>query len=230
MGESCLTVALVPVGLTQFSHLYTGETMNAENASRILATAERWGERSRKERGFTWVSGSDELYLLAGRELPPPSFYGDYPQIENGVGAVTALRERVADGLSRLPRLEGKKIGVVTGVSMTPLMPPLLVELARVTGASFELITAENSLFGPTTTTAGLLVGADIRRVLGARTDLDMALIPAETINENGLFLDDESFAVVREEFPMPVYASYDFIDVLELEGSPLEPETAGAL
>jgi NifB/MoaA-like Fe-S oxidoreductase len=209
--------------------LYTGETMNAENAARILETAERWGERARRERGFTWVSGSDELYLLAGRELPPPSFYGDYPQIENGVGAVTALRERVADGLTRLPRLDGRTIGVVTGTSMMPLMPPLLEQLARATGARFELIAAENSLFGPTTTTAGLLVGADIRRVLGARTDLDMALIPAETINENGLFLDDEAFAVVREGFPMPVYASYDFIDVLELEGSPVEPETAGA-
>jgi putative radical SAM enzyme (TIGR03279 family) len=230
MGDACLTVALVPVGLTQFSHLYTGETMNAANATRILATAEKWGERGRKERGFTWVSGSDELYLLAGRELPPPPFYGDYPQIENGVGAVTALRERVADGLSRLPRLDGKLIGVVTGTSMMPLMPPLLEQLTEATGARFELIHAENSLFGPTTTTAGLLVGADIRRVLGARTDLDMALIPAETINENGLFLDDEAFAVVREEFPMPVYASYDFIDVLELEGSPLESETAGAV
>ncbi|HEY2848816.1 MAG TPA: DUF512 domain-containing protein [Gemmatimonadaceae bacterium] len=229
MGDAVLTVALVPVGLTQFSHLYTGETMNAENAARILATAEKWGERARAERGFTWVSGSDELYLLAGRELPPPSFYGDYPQIENGVGSVTALRERVADGLARLPRLDGKNIGVVTGTSMMPLMPPLLAQLEGATGARFELIHAENSLFGPTTTTAGLLVGADIRRVLGARTDLDMALIPAETINDNGLFLDDEAFAAVREEFSMPVYASYDFIDVLELEGSPFAPETAGA-
>ncbi|MFI5232893.1 MAG: DUF512 domain-containing protein [Gemmatimonadales bacterium] len=229
MGDAVLTVALVPVGLTQFSHLYTGKSMDADNAGRILDSAERWAERARRERGFTWVTGSDELYLLSGRELPPPSFYGDYSQIENGVGAVTALRERVADGLARLPRLDGKRIGVVTGTSMLPLMPPLLEQLTGATGARFELIHAENSLFGPTTTTAGLLVGADIRRVLGARTDLDMALIPAETINENGLFLDDESFQVVRSEFSMPVYASYDFIDVLELEGSPLEPETAGA-
>ena len=65
--------------------------------------------------------------------------------------------------------------------------------------------------------------------MLGARTDLDMALIPAETINENGLFLDDESFAVVREEFAMPVYASYDFIDVLEVDSSQLELTAAGA-
>lgn len=229
MGDAVLTVALVPVGLTQFSHLYTGRSMDAANASRILATAERWGEQSRRERGFTWVAGSDELYLLAGRELPPPSFYGDYPQIENGVGAVTALRERVAAGLSRLPRLDGKKIGVVTGTSMAPLLPPLLSQLEHATGGHFELIVAENSLFGPTTTTAGLLVGADIRRVLGARTDLDMALIPAETINENGLFLDEESFSAIRTDFAMPVYASYDFIDVLELEESPLETATAGA-
>jgi putative radical SAM enzyme (TIGR03279 family) len=229
MGDAVLTVALVPVGLTQFSHLYTGKSMDAENAGRILDAADRWGARAQKERGITWVTGSDELYLLSGRELPPPSFYGDYSQIENGVGAVTALRERVADGLARLPRLDGKRIGVVTGTSMMPLMPPLLEQLTGATGARFELIHAENSLFGPTTTTAGLLVGADIRRVLGARTDLDMALIPAETINENGLFLDDESFQVVRSEFSMPVYASYDFIDVLELEGSALEAETAGA-
>ena len=126
MGEACLSVALVPVGLTQFSHLYTGETMNRENATRLLEAAERWGARARSERGETWVVGSDELYLLAGAELPGPDFYGDYSQIENGVGSITALRERVAEGLDRLPRLDGKTVGVVTGISMAPLMPPLL--------------------------------------------------------------------------------------------------------
>ena len=45
-----------------------------------------------------------------------------------------------------------------------------------------------------------------------------MALIPAETINDSGVFLDDESFASVRETLPMPVYPSYDFIDVLAHE------------
>ena len=220
MGEACLSVALVPVGLTQFSHLYTGESMNRKNATRLLDTAERWGARARSERGETWVVGSDELYLLAGRELPGPDFYGDYSQIENGVGSITALRERVADGLGRLPRLDGKTVGIVTGMSMAPLMPPLLEQLALATGARFALIPMVNSLFGPTTTTAGLLVGADIRRALEGRTDLDLALIPAETINEDGLFLDDEAFVTVRESFPMPVYASYDFVDVLTLEGA----------
>src|SRR6476620_8317843 len=221
LGDAVLSVALVPVGVTQFSHLYNGRPMDAENAGRILDAVERWEERALAERGDRWVFGSDELYLLSERPLPDAEHYGDFSQIENGVGAVAALRVRVREGLDSLPRLDGKRIGVVTGVSMAPLMPELLEELHERTGATFELLPVENSLFGPTTTTAGLLVGADIRRALGARHDLDLALIPAETINDDGLFLDDERFVAVRESLPMPVFPSYDFIDVLAHEGEP---------
>ena len=221
LGDAVLSVALVPVGVTQFSHLYDGKPMDAINSGRILAAVERWEERALAERGDRWVFGSDELYLLAERPLPDAAHYGDFSQIENGVGAVTSLRQRVRDGLGALPRLDGKHIGVVTGVSMAALMPELLDAIAERTGAQFSLIVMENSLFGPTTTTAGLLVGADIRRALASRTDLDLALIPAETINDDGLFLDEERFIALRETLPMPVYPSYDFIDVLKLEGDP---------
>ncbi len=228
-GDACLSVALVPVGLTQFSHLYTGESMSRAHALTLLETAERWAARARRERGHAWVYGSDELYLLAGRPLPEVEHYGDFPQIENGVGAVTALRQRVAEGLATLPRLDGKKIGVVTGVAMRELLPPLLEQLAGATGARFEMIATVNSLFGPTTTTAGLLVGADIRTALEGRHDLDLALIPAESINEDGIFLDDAPFIALRESLPMPVYPSYDFIDVLQLEGHGATASAAGA-
>ena len=218
-GDAVLSVALVPVGVTQFSHLYTGKPMDETNARSILARVEAWESRAMAERGESWVRGSDELYMLANRELPGPEHYGEFAQVENGVGSVTLLRQRVRAGLGDLPRLDGRRIGVVTGTSMAAVMPELLDELARATGARFELIPMANSLFGPTVTTAGLLVGADIRRALAGRTDLDLALIPAETINEAGVFLDDEPFVVLRESLPMPVYPSYDFIDVLALEG-----------
>ncbi|MGA9838101.1 MAG: DUF512 domain-containing protein [Gemmatimonadaceae bacterium] len=220
LGEAVMSVAVVPVGLTRFSHLYTGKSMGAAAAAGLLDHLARWATRAGAERGDPWVFGSDELYLLAGRPLPGPDHYGDFVQIENGVGAVAALRQRVQDGLDSLPRLDGRRIGVVTGVSMRDLMPPLLDQLSARTGAAFELIVAENSLFGPTTTTAGLLVGADIRRTLQGRGDLDLALIPAETINDDGLFLDDQRFISVREELPIPVYPSYDFIDALVPEGT----------
>jgi putative radical SAM enzyme (TIGR03279 family) len=218
-GDAVLSVALVPVGVTQFSHLYTGKSMDAENAGKILAAVEAWEARALAERGERWVYGSDELYLLARRELPDAAHYGEFPQIENGVGSIAALRARVTNHIGELPRLVGRRIGVVTGSAMRPMMPELLEALTRQTGAHFELIPMVNSLFGPTVTTAGLLVGADIRRALADRHDLDLALIPAETINDAGVFLDDESFVAVRESLPMPVYPSYDFIDALAPEG-----------
>jgi putative radical SAM enzyme (TIGR03279 family) len=214
-GDACISVAMVPVGLTQFSHLYTGKSMDRESASALLATAERWGERARRERGHQWVYGSDELYLLAGRDLPPVEFYDDLPQVENGVGSVALLRSRVAEGVGELPWLGQRRIGVVTGVSMASLLPELLRQIEAKTGAELVMIPMENSLFGPTTTTAGLLVGADIERALGGREDLDMALIPAETINDSGVFLDDQKFEELRMRFSFPVHPSYDFIDVL---------------
>lgn len=218
MGEAVLSAAVVPVGLTQFSHLYTGKGMDRDTARTILVQVEKWGARAKRERGETWVFGSDELYMLADRELPGPEHYGEFAQIENGVGSVTSLRMRVAKGIDRIPRRDGQRIGVVTGLAMEPVMKPLLDRLRAASGADFVLIVAENSLFGPTITTAGLLVGKDILAALGDRHDLDIALIPAETINEDGVFLDDYTLDAVRESLPMPIFPSYDFIDVLQSE------------
>ncbi len=219
LGDAVISAAVVPVGLTQFSHLYSGESMDAAKAGELIAQVDRWSERARRERdGDTWVFGSDELYLLAGAELPPAEHYGEFAQIENGIGSITQLRMRVAEGIKELPRLDGLRIGVVTGMAMASLMPNLLDQIAAATGATFELIPTENTLFGTTITTAGLLVGADIARALSGRTDLDLALIPAETINEDRIFLDDVAFDELRETFPMPVHPSYDFIDILGSE------------
>lgn len=218
LGDAVISAAVVPVGLTQFSHLYSGESMNPAKARELISQVDVWSERARKERGETWVFGSDELYLLAGVELPGAEHYGEFAQIENGIGAVTSLRMRVAEGLEDLPRLDGLRIGVVTGKAMFDLMPELIDQLTRATGAEFTLIPMENSLFGPTITTAGLLVGADIKRALEDRHDLDLALIPAETINEDRIFLDDVAFDELRATLPMPVHPSYDFVDVLTSE------------
>lgn len=218
LGDSVISTAVVPVGITQFSHLYTGQKMDVAAARQLVAHVTKWSDRAKGERGEAWVFGSDELYLLAETPLPGEDHYGDFAQIENGVGSITALRSRVERGLRRAKRFEGDRIGVVTGSAMAELMPPLLEKLSSATGASFELIVAENSLFGPTITTAGLLVGADILRALQSRSDLDFALIPAETINDDSIFLDDHTLEDVRSRIRFPVYPSYDFIDVLETE------------
>src|SRR5688572_139330 len=40
LGDAVLSVAVVPVGLTQFSHLYTGESMGADRARALLTVVD----------------------------------------------------------------------------------------------------------------------------------------------------------------------------------------------
>jgi hypothetical protein len=46
-------------------------------------------------------------------------------------------------------------------------------------------------------------------------------LLPAEAVNDDGLFMDDISAERLAERVPMPIRLSYDFADALALEGVP---------
>src|SRR5262249_29181720 len=99
--------------------------------------------------------------------------------------------------------------------AMAPLMPMVLEPLAAVTGAHFELIPVVNSLFGPSVTTAGLLPGAAVQSTLQAYQDLDLALLPGESLNDDALFIDSMPFDTLAESFPFEIRTSKDFADAL---------------
>jgi NifB/MoaA-like Fe-S oxidoreductase len=99
---------------------------------------------------------------------------------------------------------------------MGPLMPIVLEPLARITGSSFELIPLVNSLFGPRVTTAGLLPGVAIQEALRNRRDLDLILLPGESVNQDGLFIDNLSLSLLAASVPVEIRLSRDFSDALE--------------
>jgi hypothetical protein len=73
----------------------------------------------------------------------------------------------------------------------------------------------ENTLFGPSVTTAGLLPATAIARALAGRTDLAFVLLPAESTNDDLTFIDDVRADDLAARLPMPVRLSYDFADAL---------------
>jgi len=94
-------------------------------------------------------------------------------------------------------------------------MPQVLADVASTTGGCFELIVVENTLFGSSVTTAGLLPGAAVERALAERRDLDFVLLPAEAVNDDLVFIDDIGADELAERVPCPVRLSYDFVDAL---------------
>ena len=69
-------------------------------------------------------------------------------------------------------------------------------------------------------TTAGLLSGADLSAALASRGGYDLALLPAESVNEDGIFVDDFSLAALMAAAPVPVVLSYHFTDALGVEAA----------
>jgi putative radical SAM enzyme (TIGR03279 family) len=214
-GPAILGCSVVPVGLTEYSKHHLVREPTADECRAAIALIDERAASARRERGVTWAFGADELYLRAGVELPPAEIYDGFDQVENGVGAVRWLQRRITDQRAELDRLTGRRVGVVTGAAMAQLMPMVLAPLAELTGARFELIPVANSLFGASVTTAGLLPGAAVRQALERRGDLDLALVPGEALNDDGLFIDSVSFAALAGAVPFEVRASKDFADAL---------------
>jgi putative radical SAM enzyme (TIGR03279 family) len=215
LGEVILSVSVVPVALTEFSKHHLVRQPTTADCRAALGRVGDWAARALGDRGFPWCYGADDLYLQAGEPLPPGAWYGDFEQRENGVGAVRYLQARIAAAGGTFAHLAGKRIGIVTGTAMAPLMPQVLEPLAAATGAHFEILALENSLFGPAVTTAGLLPGDAFRRALRHRADLDLALLPAEATNDELVFMDDIHADALAAELPMEMRLSYDFVDVL---------------
>jgi len=223
LGPCVLSVSVVPVALTEFSKHALVRQPTRDECRAALATVDEFAARAVADCGVPWCYGADDLYLQADMSLPPAEWYGDFEQRENGVGAVRYLQTRIqaARPVLEAERWRDKRIGIVTGTAMGPLIPQIVADLTRITGAHYEILALENTLFGPAVTTAGLLPGKVVLAALQNRSDLDFALLPAEAVNDDLLFMDDLEAHDLAAQLPMPVRLSYDFADGLVGEEVP---------
>jgi putative radical SAM enzyme (TIGR03279 family) len=215
LESAVLSCSVVPVGLTEFSGHHKVREPTRDECRAAIALVEERADVALRERAHHWVFGADELYLRAELELPPAEVYESFDQVENGVGAVRWLQRRIQDEASQLGGWNGRRIGVVTGTAMARLMPNVLAPLEAATGAVLELIPVENTLFGPRVTTAGLVPGAAIAAALAGRSDLDLALLPGEAVNDDGRFIDDLEVERLAASLPLEIRLSKDFADAL---------------
>ena len=201
LGPNILSLSVVPVGLTRYNVDRPVRPLTPEEAGEAIEQVDAARRLALAERGTGWAYVGDEMFLLAGREVPPASYYDDWPLTENGVGAV---RQVLADAESLIadpPGLTGLRVAVVTGTRMAEVLAPLMPRIAAATGAAVTLLPVTNRLFGATVTTAGLLPGADIQDALLSAGPFDAVLLPAEALNDDGLFIDSVPFGDLERAF-----------------------------
>jgi putative radical SAM enzyme (TIGR03279 family) len=199
LGPGVLSLSVVPVGLTQYNLGRPVRLLTEAEAGAAIAQVAAVRQRALAERGHGWAYVGDEMFFIAGEELPPAEYYDDWQLTENGVGAVRRLLDDFAAGVPDLPRLDGQRLGLATGTRMAPVLGSLRASLEEATGAEVTVVTVPNTVYGPTVNAAGLLPGADFVAALTAAGPFDIVLIPGEALNDDDLFIDDLPLTALAE-------------------------------
>jgi NifB/MoaA-like Fe-S oxidoreductase len=218
IGPGVLSLSVVPVGLTQYNINRPVRLLRPEEAAGVIAQVDAMRQRAVAERGTGWVYTGDEMYYIAGLPVPAAAYYDDWPLTENGVGSVRQLLDDFDAGLGDVGSFAGRRVAIVTGERMGPVFEPLAARLAERTGGRFDVLAVRNTMFGATVTTAGLLPGGDMLAALQAGAaahgasasasaaapgdGYDVVLLPAESLNDDELFIDSMPLTELQDAFP----------------------------
>jgi len=199
LGKHLLTVALVPVGLTEHRQkLMPLKNFTAAEAADLINLVETLQADYLKSRNSRFVFLADEFYGMAERSYPSGEAYEGFPQLENGVGLARIFLDELKEADQTKPDriLNDLCATVVTGKSANHLLTRLVSNFSEIKGLTLKLVVAENLFFGDSVTVSGLLTGSDLVCALEGNIEGDVVFLSQSLLKDNSdLFLDNMSLA-----------------------------------
>ncbi|MEA5064463.1 MAG: DUF512 domain-containing protein [Eubacteriales bacterium] len=212
MRPACLSLALVPVGLTGHREgLSKLRRFTPGEARAVIELAGRRRAAYMAEDGDAFVHPADEFYLIAGLDFPEDAAYGDYPQLENGVGLCRLFEREYREAwqeadFSDVVPAPAARVAIACGTSVAPFLRGIL-EARPVPGVEVRVYALEDGFFGPTITVSGLLTGGDLLRQLKG-IEADRLLISQTMLREGGdVFLDDTTLQEIEQALGIEIHA-----------------------
>lgn len=206
------SVAIVPLGLTRYNTDPRLTHVTPEFCSDVIVQVTQLQKELHAKLGTNFALLGDEIYLRAGHRIPARSHYGDYPQIEDGVGMVRSFTNEFARVMRQLESSNGTSLRKTPGTIFTgTLFAPSLQKMIDKLNARFktQLVVEplENSYFGGDVSVAGLLTGQDL---LKARKQVkgEFVLIPKQMLkSDDAIMLDGMKMTEVSRALGQPVHA-----------------------
>jgi len=211
------SVAIVPLGLTRYNTDERLTPVTPDWCRKIIREVSALQRELRARLGTTFAFLGDEIYLRAGRPVPGRRHYGDYPQIEDGVGMVRSFREGFARLLRRVERRPPRDARalrgtVLTGALFEPVLSELIDRLNARTGARLKVVAVENRYFGTEIVVAGLMTGGCVLAARG-RIEGDFVVLPSSARkSDEPVMLDGTRLDELEKRLGLP-------LRVLDFEG-----------
>ena len=221
-------VACVPTGITKYREgLYPIADVDKAYSEKLLDLVDELN----KEFGVNFLLPADEYFVKAERPFKDASFYGDFEQIENGIGMTakfisevnTALAELCAEG--RYALNTKKRSVLISGVSAANVIKALADKCSQaVEGLEADVLSVENDFFGHTVTCTGLLTGQDICKALKKYREkhtFDEVILAGNVLKEFedvflcGMTLDGLKKELGFENIKINRNGGYGFVEIL---------------
>ncbi len=183
-------LACVPTGLTKYREGLTYiEDIDKAYSEKLLALVDKLNQ----EFGVPFLLPADEYFVKAEKPFKSAEFYGEFAQIENGIGLTTKFLFEANEALRALPEnyalKKPKKTLLICGESASKTNRELVEKCnAKIGGLEAIILPVKNKFFGETVTCTGLLTGKDIvEAVLAYRKQggvFDEIVLAGDTLKE----------------------------------------------
>lgn len=205
------SVAIVPLGLTRYNTDARLTPVTPEFCRHTIKQVKLLQRELHARLGTNFAFLGDEFYLRAGLPVPSRRHYGDYPQIEDGVGMVRSfyedfrsLRRKLE---SRAPHAAPARLhaSILTGKLFAPELEALTESLNARFATRLKVVAVENTYFGPDIVVAGLVTGRD---VLAVREQIEgeFVILPSVMFkSDEPVMLDGTTRAELESQVGLPL-------------------------
>jgi putative radical SAM enzyme (TIGR03279 family) len=225
-------IACVPTGLTKYREgLYPIPDVDKAYSEKLLDLVDALNA----EFGVPFLLPADEYFIKAERPFKDVEFYGDFEQIENGIGMTTSFVDEVDTALCFVK--EGERYAletpkhslIISGVSAAKTNEELAKRCAeKIGGLKVTVLPVINRFFGESVTCTGLLTGEDILAAVEAYRanggTFDEIILPGNTLKEfEDVFLCGMTLQTLKEKLGFDRIlinreGGYGFVELLETE------------
>ena len=206
LKTTVLSTAIVPVGITQF---------RKEKLKRVdVKCAKETIEIASK---FKRVVCSDEFFLLADEPIPPAKYYGNFSQLDDGVGALRMFYDDFKK--LKLPKQVSKPYKIIFACSYAAkdMLGKIAPKLNKIKNLEVKICPVKSTYWGEDITVAGLITTDDLIRTLKDEI-CDMVVIPSVMLRPYSEdFLDGKNLDYVKSQTKKDFFVQQNIYSLKEV-------------
>ena len=189
LKNTVLSTAIVPVGITKFREKEL-KRVDKKCAKETLEIASKYKR----------VCCSDEFFLLAGQEIPPAKYYGNFSQLDDGVGSIRLLLEDFKK--YKLPKSLKKPLKFIfaTSYAAKDAIEYIAKDLNKIKNLECKVCPVKSDYWGKDITVAGLITSDDLINTIKNEV-CDFVVIPSVMLKPYSTdFLDGKNLEYVKQK------------------------------